>query len=169
MPNEKDHRPAMEAALFLLKFRGRSEKELTGRLVRKGFPAPVAARVVARLKELSLVDDAALARDWVRAFRRAGAGEIRARRTLTQRGLGRAAVEAALAEPAEDVLSEKERALAAARRRWGRLASLPRPARYRRLGAFLGRRGFSSDVIHDVLNELIAHPSESEEFHDQDR
>ena len=53
-----------DAASRLLSYRPRSESELRERLFRRRFDADSVARVLAKLKEQGLVDDAAFARFW---------------------------------------------------------------------------------------------------------
>ena len=47
-------REAMERALHLLKFRGRSESEMGERLAKIGFSADIVQKTVDRLRELAL-------------------------------------------------------------------------------------------------------------------
>lgn len=145
-------RAAMDAALHLLKFRGRTEKEMAERLAKKGFGAEAAA-TVARLKELKLLDDDALARQWVESGRRAGWGEGRLKQALWKRGVPKDAVARALAEaPAEGGASEADRAREALEKRLKRApAGLDPRALYRRMGGYLARQGFSPDVVHETL------------------
>jgi len=47
------------------------------------------------------------------------------------------------------------RALELARTRAGRLAKLPRVAQRRRLLAFLARRGYTGDIAHKAVSQLV--------------
>jgi len=62
---EDDYRRCYEASLNLLKYRPRSELELTQRLLRKKFSADIVTKTLIRLKSLSLIDDASFASLWV--------------------------------------------------------------------------------------------------------
>jgi regulatory protein len=157
----------MDAALLLLKFRGRSEKEMGERLRKKGFEAETAASTVARLKELKLVDDAALARQWTEGARRAGRGEGRIRQDLWKRGIPRDIIALALAGASEGAgPAEIDRARDALSRRLKRMKTdgLDRGALYRRLAGFLARQGFSPDVARDALNEALKGLKSSDDF-----
>src|SRR5512138_243946 len=88
-----ERRQAMDSALLLLKYRRRSEAEMTSRLKRKGFSDEVVQPTVARLRELGLLNDEDLARDWVRYRREAGEGERKIRQKLLERGLSRPLVD----------------------------------------------------------------------------
>lgn len=148
----------MDAALHLLKFRGRSEKEMAQRLKEKKFEPGDIAATVARLVELNLMNDEALARGWIESGRRSGWGEQRLKQALWKRGLPRALTDPLLAElPPEGAATESERAREALARRAKRmkLEGLERAVLYRRLGGYLGRQGFSPDVVHETLTAFL--------------
>jgi regulatory protein len=65
---------ARDLCLRLLTVRARSRAELETQLTKRGFPEDVSARVLDRLAEVGLVDDAAFAEQWVQA-RRVNAGK----------------------------------------------------------------------------------------------
>src|SRR5687767_1590897 len=101
----------MDAALSLLKFRGRTEKELGEKLRTKKFEPAVIAATTARLKELKLLDDESLARSWTESARRNGWGEQRLRQALWKRGVPRDIIARVLAEkPVEGADTEAGRA-----------------------------------------------------------
>ncbi|MBL5982177.1 RecX family transcriptional regulator [Petrotoga sp. 8T1HF07.NaAc.6.1] len=53
----KDEKAAEKSALNLIKYRARSEKELSSRLKEKGFDEEVIAKVVEKCKKSGLIDD----------------------------------------------------------------------------------------------------------------
>ncbi len=141
---------AYQRALRYLSYRPRSEAELRAYLTKHGVTPSIIQGVLARLRELGLVDDAAFARAWVEnrgTFRPRGRRALRAE--LRQKGLPSALIEAALAEVDEPALALRagEKAL----RRYGRL---PWPAFREKMGAYLARRGFAYDTIRQVLPQL---------------
>ncbi|TXH28136.1 MAG: hypothetical protein E6Q99_02790 [Elusimicrobia bacterium] len=143
------YRSAMDRALYWLKFRARAAKEMAARLAEKGFPPPVVDRVVARLAELKLLDDAALARGLTEAHRRAGRGDQRVRRELLCRGLAKDDVETALAVPGADSVDDRmRRSLDKKKNSFARLDA--RTAERRAFGA-LARQGFDADDIRRLL------------------
>jgi len=131
-----EERPlAKERALQLIGYRERSAHELKTKLRDAGFPANVAAEVVARYVEVELVDDERFANAWVRSRRSAGYGDRKILRELVDRGVDPALASAAL-EDEDD--GEIERAVDALRGR--------RPRDYadsQRLIKRLISRGFS--------------------------
>jgi len=150
---ETIYRSAMDRALYWLKFRARAAKEMADRLAQKGFTPPVVERTVARLKELKLLDDAALARGMTDGRRQAGRGDHRVRRELLRRGLAKDDVEAALAAPASESAEERmRRFLEKKRAAFARLD--PATARRRAFGA-LARQGFDVDDMRRVLRTFF--------------
>jgi regulatory protein len=148
----------MDAALHLLKYRGRTEKEMGEKLREKGFTPEECSSTVVRLKELNLVNDESLARSWTESGRRGGWGEQRLKQALWKRGVPRDLITRVLAEaPEEGAATESDRAKDALARRVKRLktAGLDKQTLYRRLGGFLARQGFSPDVVSATLNSFL--------------
>jgi len=153
--SKDDPREAMNSALHLLKFRRRSESEMAKRLSLKGFTKARVDETVARLKELNLLDDASLAKDWVDARRRAGEGDLRIRQKLAQRGLARGQVQDALAEETSAAPDEETRAWDALQKRAPRLKNLDRKTAQSRLTGYLTRQGFTYDSVQTVLRRYF--------------
>ncbi|QXD14434.1 RecX family transcriptional regulator [Rhodocaloribacter litoris] len=146
---------ARAVAFDYLAHRARTEAEVRRRLVRKGFAPGVAEEVIARLRALGYLDDAAYARAYARSrFAARGYGPQRLRAELLRRGVEPALVEEALADFADEAAFLEE-ARRHARRRWPRLAGEPDARKRRRkLADYLTRRGFSFDVVRQVVEEL---------------
>jgi regulatory protein len=133
---------AVEAALRLLAMSPRSEKELRERLKRRGFRTKALDAAVTRVREMGYLDDAAFARFFVETRQ---AATPRSRRALTFE-LGRKGIDRALAASSVAEVSDAEAAFEAAQRRLRSLRSLDRATFTRRLGSFLGSRGFGYSV-----------------------
>ena len=152
LQRDDSNRRAVEAGLNFISYRPRSAKEVADHLRKKSLDATTRDHAIRRLEELGYVDDAAFARFWVESRdthrprgRRALAWELR------QKGVADAIIEDVVARFAGD-----EAALAgqAARKRAATLDASD-PYKFRRqLGAFLARRGFSYDVVEQVVDEL---------------
>lgn len=137
----------------LLAYRARSEAELGQRLRARGFAASVIEQTLARLRELGMVDDAEFAEAWVEgrlAQRPMGPAALRSelRRKGVPGDVAARAIETRLGEEAQFDL-----ALALARKRLtGVQTSDPKVlVRIRRL---LVQRGFSSDIIQNVMARI---------------
>ncbi len=76
--------------------------ELVKKLADKGYEQGVAEDAVARLGEEGLQSDARFAESFVQSRINQGKGPVRIRQELGQRGIGDAAIEAALEEAAPD-------------------------------------------------------------------
>ncbi len=145
---------AWDYALSLLARQAYSAAELERRLLRRQLPAAEAARVVARLKELHLLDDAAYAEAYVRSRKRAK-GTLALRQALRRKGLDETHVDAALAEEGEvDQAATAAAVLAAQAWRFedGGSDDVHRARKARaRAAAFLARRGFDPESVAAAL------------------
>lgn len=146
---------AYDRALNLLAFRARSSRELHRRLVQKGTSTKRAEQVIAKLREVGLIDDADFARQLTRSKLAGGSSRRRVHQELFKRGVSRDVAHAAVDEVAEDEgLSDEASIERVARKKWRTLAELDPPTRRRRLYGFLARRGFDSDDVSRMVRLL---------------
>lgn len=144
---------ARARALRLLAARPRTEAQIRERLERAGLGAEV-DEVVAWLRDLRYLDDAAYARDRAASLVGAGRqGPRLAERRLIAAGIGRDAARAAVREAFGGDEVERCRALAERRMR-GAPQSLDDRARAR-LSRWLLGRGFSGQAISAVLGVCV--------------
>jgi len=138
---------AREKALNYLSYRPRSEAELQSYLLKSDFAEATVDEVLNRLREVGLVDDDAFARYWVdNRARFRPRGKRMLVQELRQKGIASSVIETALTEydevaAAQHVAEEQAR----------RLAHLSPDLFRRRLWDRMMRRGFSPDIIHEVL------------------
>lgn len=162
---DEEFRAAMDAALGFLTARARSCGEVRQHLGKKGYRA-VADRVEARLKELGLLDDLALARSCVEdAVTRRGAAPASLGAELAQRGIDPAAaaeaIDEAVAALGEDAVGEPadlSLALEVAAKRL-RVLHGDRVSVQRRLWGYLARRGYDAEVVEEVCTRLLGSSS----------
>jgi len=146
---------ARALCLRLLTARARTRAELAGQLAKRGYPDDVSARVLDRLTDVGLVDDAGFAEQWVHS-RRANAGK--AKRALAAelhtKGVDNDVITSVLGgiNPA----AERGRAeqLVQARLRRENLDDDAKVSR--RLVAMLARRGYSQTMAYDVVSVELA-------------
>lgn len=146
---------AWNAALRLLEVRPRTERELRDRLRRKEFLPDQIDRVITRLRDLELLDDAQFAKLWVANRQNLSPrGAQGLRQELRSKGVNREVAEQVVAETT-DPDSEREACADVARRAVHKYSNAPdRMTFNRKFGSFLQRRGFGFDTIKPVLDEL---------------
>lgn len=178
-PRQRKARPftakrAWDYLLFLLSRRSYTVAELRERLARRGLPAEEGEPLLERLRELSLVDDALYAEQYVRS-RKGERGRLVLRRELRRKGVSEELVEGELAELSADQQAEAAEALLV-KNAW-RYRPQPSPAggpvghgsegfeqaharrqqRHKarsKAFAFLARRGFSADAAVRALEQV---------------
>jgi regulatory protein len=143
---------ARRYSLRLLSYRARSEKELRDRLEKKGFSARSISPVMQSLKDVKLLDDAALAeqlRRQAREIRLLGYGSAKA--YMLKRGLPRDIVEGALEFDGNEELRSARKL---ADKKLKSMGNYLTPGDRRKLWNFLARRGYSFGTIRDVLKDV---------------
>jgi len=153
---EEQVHEAQKAALRLLEYRPRSREELRRRLRQKNFPATATQRVLDRLEELGLVDDANFAQQLVQSLtRRQNLGKRAILDKLRRAGVSHDVADATMARELADY-DEVSRAQQATEKYLSRLAGLPPEKQRRRLQAYLQRRGFPYSVIDQVRKSVLS-------------
>lgn len=131
----------------------RSEEELCQRLKRRKLDQETIARVILFLKKNGFIDDMEFSRAWLNDKIKRPLGIRRISEELRRKGVDRKIIEQTLAA-ALDNYDEKSVVLELARRRFKKLFS-HKPKNIKvRLYSYLLRRGFSPDVIWEVINQL---------------
>jgi regulatory protein len=119
-------------------------------LLRHGFDDGTIEKTLDKLKEMGFVDDTAFARFWVENRETFSPRSRRmAKFELKKKGLENGIIEQAVSE-----INEKESAYRAAQNRARRLAALDYRDFRLRLGQYLGRRGFSYGITHEVVERV---------------
>lgn len=145
---------AKDICLRLLTARPRTRVELAQALARKGVEEDVASKVLARLDEVGLIDDAAFADVWVRSrhnlqglSRRALAMELR------RKGVADESAEEALASVDAD--AEEDRARQLVRKRMRALGDADEPTKIRKLVGMLARKGYAEGLAYRVVKDEL--------------
>ncbi len=148
-------RAGLRIAERLLARRLRSTGEIGTALLAKGCPPLVIDAVLHRLHRLGSVDDARFAGAFIRdALRLKPRSRTSIEAALRRRGVAAEVIARALTDNYPDD-QEFATALAIAGTRLRRAQPASPEARYRRLLAFLLRRGFTSDIAHRVCRRLL--------------
>jgi regulatory protein len=147
---------ARALCLRLLTARARTRAELAGQLTKRGYPDDVCARVLDRLTEVGLVDDADFAQQWVRSRRQnTGKGKRALAAELRTKGVAGEVITATL--DGIDAAAERDRAVELVQgklRRENLDGDQMRVAR--RLVAMLARRGYHQTMALDVVSTELA-------------
>jgi regulatory protein len=147
---------ARALCLRLLTARARTRAELAGQLAKRGYPDDVSTRVLDRLSDVGLVDDAGFAEQWVHSRRaNAGKGKRALAAELHTKGVDNDVITSVLGgiNPA----AERGRAEQLVRTRLRRENLSGDDARVsRRLVAMLARRGFDQTMAYDVVSAELA-------------
>jgi regulatory protein len=151
--NDKEHTRAKNVAYRYLTYRPRSRAEIEAKLVDKGFNDAIIAAVLADLARLGYVNDLQFARDWTRGrIRLRGFGRRRIGLELKNKGIGLEMIREVFAEIFSEE-PESETAKRVVEKRLNTMKALDRETRRRRLAGFLERKGFSFDIIRNVLRD----------------
>lgn len=153
--SEKREEQARALCLRLLTARARTRSELAGQLSKRGYPGDVSTRVLDRLTEVGLIDDADFAQQWVHSR---GANASKGNRALAAelrtKGLDDDVIAAALG--GADV-GEQDRAVTLVRKRLRRENLDGDQGKIvRRLVGMLARRGYSESLCFDVVKTELA-------------
>ena len=148
---------ATDHAYMYLNYRALSEGALSDRLKKKGFGPRVVESVVAKLKELKLIDDARLAKDSAESRLKGRLlGDRRVKEDLIRKGIPDSLADEAVREaqkgPAGAVPDEDERAYALLLKRRRQIKAIDAHTLHRRLFEYLSRRGFDPDTIERALS-----------------
>lgn len=152
---EKTRKCGSRYALRLLTIKDRTERELEDRLERKGYDKDVVNAVIEEMKSLGYVDDKRYAMHF--AELRAAYDKFGPYRILVE--LGRRGIPKDLAE--DTVRSvfhegrEEANALELAMQWVTRKGTDDKEKAYRRLYAYLARRGFAPDVARKALRQVL--------------
>lgn len=137
----------------LLKFRERSRKEIEERLKKKKFTRETINTVIDYLDKLDLINDEEFASGWMKSRLNKPLGLRRISFELKQKGITEEIIEQAQ-NNIKDNYSEYEVVSKLAKEKLQKLKNLDSKKAKGRIYSFLIRRGFSLDVINEVVSEL---------------
>lgn len=142
---------AKNNAIRLLSAKDRSEQEVRERLILRGYDADIATEAVLQLKAMGYINDSLFAHKYVSdrlklkpMSKKALAAELK------KKGIKRDIIDEVLGECELDELSVAYRL---AKKKFGKY-NAAEPAVQRKIYSFLAYRGYSSDMIQDVLQKM---------------
>ena len=139
---------ARDRALYLLQSQGRTQAEMIKKLQSDGYPDDVTREVMSFLSEYHFVDDNAYTENYIHVNKGRKSPRQMAYE-LQQKGVDKAKISQILEE---NPIDEEATARALLKKKTG--GQIPEDWKERqKLAAFLGRKGFSFEVIQRVLRE----------------
>lgn len=149
---EEEFYNAKEKALHFLGYRQRSKKEIVDRLKKDDIEDFIIEKVIFFLEDQQLLDDYEFAKSFAKdKIRLNNYGPQKIRYELYKKGIDKDIVDRVL--DLDD--SEYERALEAGEKKLYSYRNDKPQDQYRKLSAFLQRRGFSYSCVKDVVKELV--------------
>ncbi len=151
--NEAIFDEAKTAAFTMLARRIHSEKQVRDKLRKKKFPHETIEKVIARLYEMNLLNDAHFASALVRdKLKRTPIGKSALKSKLAQKGIAKETIDSVLNETD---LNSEALCMKAAKKKLKTLQKEPDPRkRKQKLAQFLMRRGFDWETIRATLRAL---------------
>lgn len=147
---ESDYIRAKSRALWLLDRYTYSERRLCEKLKQAGFGEETAARVICRLKELSVIDDLALSSRFAEELARRGVSKREAYSKLYLKGFSADTVKAALEQTEFDEIRQIKELLE--KKYKSKLLSGDTDKVY----AALIRKGFSYSAVREALKQTVS-------------
>jgi regulatory protein len=146
---------AQRVALQLLARRPRTEKEIRDRLREKEFGEEEIDQAVASLRKSGFLDDEAFARAFIRdQLSVRPKGPLAIKRRLLLLGVKKETIDRALNEAFQE-RSQNDVALDVAVKFLRKISHDDPRSKRQKLAGFLSRRGFSWDVITEVMNKVL--------------
>ncbi len=141
---------AYQRALNFLSYRIRSSQEIRQNLSKHQVEDPIIEQVLERLRQASLVDDRAFARQWVEnrsQFKPRGKRALSSE--LYQKGIPQTVISETLEELDEEALAWK-----CARKKASHFQNMEKEEFQKKLFGFLNRRGFPYSICQDIVRQL---------------
>jgi regulatory protein len=151
--NQSSFQAAKNYSFLLLKYRQRSEREITDRLKRKKFPEDIILQTLKYLKEEKFVDDSYFARLWIESRLKRSLGLRTIKTQLLQKGVHQDIITQQIAfiqpgyreeEVIEDLIQRRKKLM----------KDIPAQKAKQRIYAYLLRRGFTPQKIIDAVKAI---------------
>ncbi len=149
--SQEELNKAQAYALMLLDYRERSLREIKMRMRQKGYEEKLIEKVVKYLKDRNLINDKRFTRLWAENRIKKGYGSWRIQSELEQKGVNREMADEILKDLYSGI-NEVQIALDLVRKKRGVLKESQRLTE--RVSNLLRRRGFSFEVISNVVEEI---------------
>lgn len=154
-PAKTSHQQAMNAAVRILTPRDHSKFELKQKLQKRGFSGKVIDRVILKCERLNYIDDKRTARIYIAQLKRKRFGKRHIRMALKKKRLYGTGIEDLLSENYASIEERKnaDKLLQKKMKTFNREEDLKK--RRDKIYRFLYSRGFNSDVITDLIRDIV--------------
>ncbi len=146
----------LDYTLKLLSMRSYSESSMAEKLIRKGFSTSQVSQTIKKLKELSFINDETYGENMIRHGKLKYRGKARTAYEMHKKGLDRQLIDGLIQRFYSD---EEERAIAIKalnKKKVSLMKYMENELAYKKkLYDFLQRKGFSSRIVEDLLNEKL--------------
>lgn len=143
---------AQKKAFDLLSRRDHSRSELKTKLYQRKFSSASIEYALSECERLNLIDDQSFATRYVAELKFKGYGVFRLREKLYSKGISKEIIEIVLADLDQD--EEKNSAREAMEKKLRQLKrETDKQKKHQKLYRYLISRGFSSDIVRELLNE----------------
>ena len=144
---------ARDYAFLLLKFRPRSEKEIRLRLKKKKFDQRIIEETISFLKDKDFINDNYFAKAWIESRLKRPLGLRKIKEELRVKGIDKEIIDSQIEEIKKNY-SEEDIVTEIARGKFNRLKNIEPQKAKRRVFSYLMRRGFSPEIVIEVVNQL---------------
>jgi regulatory protein len=152
---ETDIKRAEKYCLRLLAARARTEKEVSGRLEAKGFSGVCRVKVLKKLIDNKLIDDAVFASDWIESrIKYKPRSRALIKRELLEKGIKKEIVEQAISGVGE-ILNDRNMSARIVERQLPELDGLDGEKKKEKLFRTLLMRGFDMETAEEAVNSVI--------------
>jgi Uncharacterized protein conserved in bacteria len=152
----EEQNKATNCAINQLSFRSRSINEIKNKLKEKGYDDELIENSIEFLSKYGYLNDYEFAKALVKdkqAFKKAGKKLLQ--QELYKKGIDKALAEQVISESVDDQ-AEYERAMEIAEKKFRTFGSNEdKNSKYRKLSSLLMRKGYSYDIISNVIKELL--------------
>lgn len=138
---------------MLLKFRLRSEKEIYQRLKNRRFDEQVIRATISFLKNKEFLDDNLFAKSWIESRLKRPFGLRKIKNELNLKGIDKEIISEQISQ-IKDKYREEDIVSEIVKSKLAKLKDIEPVKAKRRIYAYLLRRGFSSDVVSEIIKNL---------------
>ena len=149
--SQEELNKAQAYALMLLGYRERSLREIKMRMRQKGYEEKLVEKVVKYLKDRNLINDKRFTQLWAESRIKKGYGRWRIQSELEQKGVNREIGDEILKDLYSGIDEVQVALDLVEKKRW---VSKEPPRLTERVSNLLRRRGFSFEVISDVVEKI---------------